>query len=132
MNAIGNHAFEVTTSRTQEDAIARVTTLLAEEGFGIVTQIDLQGTLRQKLGVETPPYFILGACNPALARRAVAADPSVGIFLPCNVVVRDEGDRRLVFALEPKLMAQVIDNAELRAVADEASARLRAALERVG
>ena len=132
MKTIGTHAFEVTTPLPQDDAIARVTEALAAEGFGIVSEIDLQATLRKKLGVETPAFRILGACNPGFAHRAVTADPTVAVFLPCNVVVRDDGARRVVTAMEPRIMGQVLDHPELRVLADEVSARLRAALARLG
>ncbi len=131
MKTIGGYAIETTTPRAFDDAVARVTELLAEQGFGIVTEIDLQATLHKKLGIETRPYRILGACNPKFAHRAVSAVPHVGVFLPCNVVVWDEGTHRLVTAMEPTIMAQVIEHPELRAVAEEVSALLRAALAKL-
>lgn len=131
MHAVGGYAFETTTQRTYEDALARVTELLAAAGFGIVTEIDMRATLEKKLGVQTRPYKILGACNPAFAHRALAANAHVGVFLPCNVVVWDEGDRRVVAAMEPKIMAQVMDHPELQTVADEVSAMLHAALAKL-
>ncbi|MBI5168023.1 MAG: DUF302 domain-containing protein [Candidatus Eisenbacteria bacterium] len=131
MKTIGGYAIETTTARAFDDAVARVTELLAEQGFGIVTEIDLQATLQKKLGLETRPYKILGACNPKFAHRAVGAVPHVGVFLPCNVVVWDEGTHRLVTAMEPTIMAQVIEHPELRAIAGEVSALLHAALEKL-
>jgi uncharacterized protein (DUF302 family) len=131
MKDIGQHAFEVTTSRPQDDAIARVTELLAGEGFGIVSEIDVKATLQKKLGLETPAYRILGACNPDFAHRAIQADPSVGVFLPCNVVVRDLGAHRAVSAMEPRIMAQVLDHPDLSEIAGEVSRRLRAALAKL-
>lgn len=132
MQTVGSYAFEVTTRLSQDEAIARVTERLAEQGFGIVTEIDMQATLRKKLDVETRPYRILGACNPAFAHRALAAVPHIGVLLPCNVVVWDEGDHRVVTAMEPGIMAQLVDHPELLAVASEVSARLHTALAGLG
>lgn len=128
MRDIGEYAFEVTTPRSQDDAIARVTALLAEQGFGVLTEIDVQATLQKKLGLETRPYRILGACNPPFAHRVLAAVPHVGVLLPCNVVVWDEGDHRVVAAMEPRVMGRILDHPEVKAVADEVSARLRKVL----
>ena len=128
MRDIGEYAFEVTTLRSQDDAIARVTALLAEQGFGVLTEIDVQATLQKKLGLETRPYRILGACNPPFAHRVLAAVPHVGVLLPGNVVVWDEGDHRVVAAMEPRVMGRILDHPEVKAVADEVSARLRKVL----
>ncbi len=132
MKTIGTYAFEVTTRRSFDDAIARITELLAEQGFGVLTEIDVQATLKKKLGQDTRPYRILGACNPLFAHRALEAIPHVGVLLPCNVVVWDEGDQRVVAAMEPLVMAQVVDHPDMRTIADEVSARLHAALEKLG
>ena len=132
MKTIGTYAIEVTTQRSFEDAIARVTELLGEEGFGVLTEIDVQATLKKKLGADVRPYKILGACNPGFAHRALTAEPHVGVLLPCNVVVWEEGTHRVVTAMEPKVMAQVVDHAELQAVAGEVSVRIHRVLERLG
>ena len=132
MKTIGTYAFEVTTRRGFDDCISRVTELLAEQGFGILTEIDVQATLKKKLGLETRPYRILGACNPPFAHRALTAEPHVGVLLPCNVVVWDEGDHRVVAAMEPRMMASIVDSDEVRAVGDEVSVRLHKVLEQVG
>jgi uncharacterized protein (DUF302 family) len=132
MKTIGTYAIEVTTQRPFEDAIARVTELLGEEGFGVLTEIDVQATLKKKLGADVRPYKILGACNPVFAQRALAAEPHVGVLLPCNVVVWEEGTHRVVSAMEPRVMAQVVDHAELQAVAGEVSAKIHRVLERLG
>lgn len=131
MKTIGRYALETTTTRSFEDAIARVTELLAEEGFGVLTEIDVQATLAKKLGIQRPAYRILGACNPALAHRALEAEPHVGVLLPCNVVVWDEGAHRVVTAMEPKVMSQVVDTPSVVAVAEEVSAKLRRVIERM-
>ena len=131
MKTIGTYAIEVTTQRSFDDAIARATELLAEEGFGVLTEIDVKATLQKKLGIERPAYKILGACNPGFAHRALGAEPHVGVLLPCNVVVWDEGTHRVVTAMEPRVMSQVVDNAELAAVAEEVSVRLHRVLDRI-
>ena len=104
---------------------------LKSEGFGILTEIDVAATLLAKLGVERDPYVILGACNPPLAHRAITADPSVGALLPCNVVVRTDGDRTVVEAMDPRAVMGLIDEAEISAVAEEARAKLVRVVEMV-
>ncbi|WP_354637282.1 DUF302 domain-containing protein [Kitasatospora camelliae] len=111
------------------DAVERVRVALAEQGFGILTEIDVRATLQAKLGEEIEDYLILGACNPPLAHRALQADPRIGLLLPCNVVVRATGGRTVVEAMDPQLMVRVTEQPALEAVADEAAARLRAALD---
>ncbi|HET8658478.1 MAG TPA: PIG-L family deacetylase [Micromonosporaceae bacterium] len=109
--------------------VARVRAALAEQGFGVLTEIDVQATLRQKIGAEMEDYLILGACNPPLAHRALDTDRDIGLLLPCNVVVRSDGpDATLVQALDPQVMVQVTGRPELKDIADEAAVRLRAAL----
>jgi len=129
MKAIGTYAHQVTTRRSLEDSIRRVTELLAEQGFGVLSEIDVQATLKKKLGLETKPYKILGACNPTFAHRALDAEPNIGVLLPCNIVVWDEGDHRVVAAMEPKIMADVVDESVIREVAEEVSKRIREVLE---
>jgi uncharacterized protein (DUF302 family) len=108
----------------------RVRAALKEQGFGVLTEIDVQATLRDKLGAEMEDYLILGACNPPLAHRALDVDRDIGLILPCNVVVRADGpDATLVRALDPQSMVAFTGRPELKAVADEANARLRAALD---
>lgn len=110
-------------------AVDRVRTALAAQGFGVLTEIDLQATLRAKLGVEVPQHVILGACNPPLAHAALQAEPSIGLLLPCNVVVRTAGDgTTLVEAVDPQTMVALTGNAALQDVANDASRRLAAAL----
>ncbi|MEU4382382.1 DUF302 domain-containing protein [Micromonospora echinofusca] len=112
--------------------VERVRTALKDQGFGVLTEIDMRSTLREKLGADIGDYVILGACNPPLAHRAVQADPGIGLLLPCNVVVRADGpDSTVVQAMDPQVMVQLSDAPELREVADEAAARLRAALDAV-
>jgi uncharacterized protein (DUF302 family) len=98
---------------------------LKAEGFGVLTEIDVAATMRAKLSVEMAPYVILGACNPPLAHRAISADPSVGALLPCNVVLRADGARVVVEAMDPQAALGLAGSPEMAAVASEASVRLR-------
>jgi uncharacterized protein (DUF302 family) len=101
---------------------------LKDQGFGVLTEIDVKATLRAKLGEDMEDYLILGACNPPLAHRALQADRRIGLLLPCNVVVRADGDYTIVEALDPVVMLGVADRDDLQPVAAEAAARLEAAL----
>ena len=116
--------------RPFDDPVGAVREALAEQGFGILTEIDMAATMRKKLDVEIGAQVILGACNPPLAYRALQAEESVGLLLPCNVVVRDEGDgTTTVEALDPQIMVRVTGNPALSAVAEEAGERLRAVID---
>ena len=120
----------ITLDLPYEKAVDAVRAALKDQGFGVLTEIDVQATMREKLDVEMEPYVILGACNPPLAHRALEADRMIGLLLPCNVVVRADGDdRALVQALDPAVMITVPEREELRPIADEAGKRLRAALD---
>ncbi|WP_329445472.1 DUF302 domain-containing protein [Streptomyces canus] len=101
---------------------------LAAQGFGVLTEIDVTATLKAKLGHDIEDYLILGACNPSLAHRAIEADRAIGLLLPCNVVVRREGDHTIVQALDPNTMVTLTGLPALQPVAQEATARLDAAL----
>jgi uncharacterized protein (DUF302 family) len=106
-------------------AIKKVTDELEKEGFGILTEIDVSATLKKKLNLDTPPYRILGACNPKLAHRALEAEPSIGLLLPCNVVVRtDEQQKVHVEFMDPDMMNVLIDNTKIIAIAAEVKERL--------
>jgi uncharacterized protein (DUF302 family) len=111
------------------EAVPKVKEALKAQGFGTLTEIDVQATLKEKIGAEVDPYVILGACNPRLAHRALELEPDVGLLLPCNVVVRTHGDRTMVSALDPEVIAEMADHPELRTIAEEARGLLDAALE---
>ncbi|MEV5088371.1 DUF302 domain-containing protein [Streptomyces griseoincarnatus] len=124
-------AYDRTVRLTDTDfdtAVAAVRRALADQGFGVLTEIDVRATLKAKLDHDMEDYLILGACNPPLAQRALEADRSIGLLLPCNVVVRRDGDHTLVQALDPGTMVTLTGLDALTPVADEATARLDAAL----
>ncbi len=120
-------AFKTKLDVPYDQAVELVTSALKEQGFGILTQIDVKATLKQKLDQDFRPYVILGACNPPLAHRALQADPAVGVMLPCNVTVEQDGQGALVSIANPEMMlsvGQMAENPQLREVAAEARARL--------
>ncbi|QUR67540.1 DUF302 domain-containing protein [Mycobacterium spongiae] len=125
-------ALSTTLHTTFEDAVTRTREALAEQGFGVLTEIDVKATLKAKLGEDIEDYLILGACNPPLAHRAVDVNRQIGLLLPCNVVVRADPQRAdavLVEAMNPQLLVQVTEEAKLVPIAEEVSARLRTAVE---
>ena len=129
-----SYTHTVTVSLSYDDAVARTREALAEHGFGVLTEIDIRATFTKKLGQEAADavgdYVILGACNPALASKALGAEPEMGALLPCNVVVRRApGDERTtVETIDPQTMVQLGGSDQVREVAEDADARLRAAL----
>ena len=111
-------------------AVDRTRSALAEQGFGVLTEIDVAATMKAKLDADLAPHLILGACNPPLAYRAITAEPSIGLLLPCNVVIRSLDDEHtLVEALNPQMMVTVTDNPSLAEVAEQAKTMLVAALD---
>jgi uncharacterized protein (DUF302 family) len=123
-----------TTLRTDrfDEAVERTRAALAEQGFGVLTEIDMAATLKAKLGEDMEDYRILGACNPPLAHRAVGVDRRIGLLLPCNVIVRrdpDDAGAVIVEAMDPEVMVQVTGDSELEPIATEAAAKLRDAID---
>lgn len=127
------YGIKITVALPYEEAVSRTTDALKAEGFGVLTTIDVQATLRAKLGREFRKYVILGACNPPLADRALQAELEIGLLLPCNVVVYETGPTETIVAAMAPLAALGIvgDNAALQSVAHEADARLRGALAKL-
>ncbi len=114
------------------DAVSRTRDALAQHGFGVLTEIDMKATLKAKLGEDMEDYVILGACNPPLAHRAVNADRQIGLLLPCNVVVRaDRADDNsvIVEAMNPQILVEVTGEPALRAIADEVTTKMQAAID---
>ena len=119
------YTFQTQLSLTVEQAIPVVLEQLKKEGFGVLMDLDIQATMKQKIGADIPAYHILGACNPQLSHQALMSEPEVGALLPCNVVVRAEGDKTIVSFMDPQAMKQMTANPQVHAAADEAEARLR-------
>jgi uncharacterized protein (DUF302 family) len=115
-----------------EQAIEQVTAALKEEGFGVLTEIDVKATLKKKLNVDFRKYLILGACNPALAHHALNTELEIGLLLPCNVIVYEEDGASVVSIVDPIAMLGVSDNPTLGPIADEARKRLRRVVEALG
>lgn len=114
---------------TPAEAIERVKARLADEGFGVLSEIDVQATLKKKLNVDRPPYVILGACNPQLAHKALEAEPSLGVFLPCNVdVFQGEDGGTWVQAVRPDVMFSLVKNPSLEPIAADVDERLKRVL----
>ena len=126
------YGLSVTLDREFDAVLADVRPALAEQGFGIVSEIDMRQALRTKIGVEIEPHVILGACNPGFAHRSLAIEPSIGLLLPCNVVVRRSGGSTVVEAIDPQVLVDLTDNPEMAQLAGEVSQRLQAALDALG
>lgn len=127
------YALSTTVERAHAATVTEVREALAAQGFGVLTEIDLQATMKAKLDADIAPQVILGACRPPLAHAALTAEPSIGLLLPCNVVVRALSDTTTaVEAVDPQMMVAMTDNPALQAVSDEATTRLRAALTSLG
>ena len=121
------------TGTTFEMALAKTIDALRAEGFGVLSDVDVQRAMKDKLGADVPPYRILGACNPPLAHQALQAVPDIGLLLPCNVIVREEAPERVVVGfLDPQIMVGLVGNPEVKTVADAAEQRLRRACASLG
>jgi uncharacterized protein (DUF302 family) len=120
---------KITLAMPYHEAVARVRDALAQQGFGVLTEIDVAATMKAKLGTAVEDYVILGACSPPLAFRALGVDRSLGLLLPCNVVVRASNGESIVEILDPQVMVNVADHPELEPIADEATRRLDAVLD---
>jgi uncharacterized protein (DUF302 family) len=125
------YALSGTTSLSFTDAVARVRETLGEEGFGVLTEIDVQATLREKLGEEVAPYLILGACSPPYAHRALELEAELGTLLPCNVVVYEHDGATRVSAVDPAAMLSIVGNPALEPVAAEIREKLERAVAKV-
>lgn len=125
------YSLKVETALAFDEAVARVRKELETEGFGVLTEIDVQATLRKKLGVEVERYLILGACNPNLAHQALELEPELGVLLPCNVVVYERDDATFVSAVDAERMLSIVGNDELMPVATEVRDRLARVVRRV-
>jgi uncharacterized protein (DUF302 family) len=122
------YAMKTTTSLSQSEAEAAIRAALSQEGFGIITEIDMAATLKAKLDKDMPPYKILGACRPPLAAAAVEAEPDIGLLLPCNVVVYQATEGTVVAALDPHAMLSLAETQGIDEIADDAKGRLERAL----
>lgn len=120
-----SYGMAVDTNLTFEDAERKVRDLLKQEGFGVLTEIDVKSTLKEKLNVDFRRYKILGACNPPLAHRALTIEPGIGLLLPCNVVIEEHDGGSRVLILDPVPALGIVGNPELEPVAADAGARLR-------
>lgn len=119
------YAFKARMEDDYETAVARVTEALKEEGFGVLTEIDVRATLKRKLGVDRRPYTILGACNPELANKALEADPDIGALLPCNVVVREDDDGKVtVLFMDPAAVMGLVNKPGVEEIAQDVKQRL--------
>ncbi|MCW2810135.1 MAG: hypothetical protein JWP61_593 [Friedmanniella sp.] len=127
------YALHTTVNQPYAAVLGQVRAALADQGFGVLTEIDLKATMKAKLDADIAPQVILGACRPPLAYAALQAEPSIGLLLPCNVVVRAVDETSTVVeAVDPQMMVSMTDNPELQAVSDDATTRLRAALHALG
>ncbi len=115
-----------------DEALARVIAELANEGFGVLTEIDVAATLKKKLGNDMPPYKILGACNPQFAHRALEVEPQIGALLPCNVVVREDQEGKVIVEImDPRAVLKLVERDEIAGIAGEVRARLERVLARL-
>ena len=133
MNTIESPAdsLSITLGSSFDEAIVCVRDAFKEEGFGVLTEMNVQQTLQEKIGLQMPAYTVLGMCNPLLASRAIAVEPNIGLFLPCNVLIAQRGSRIEVSAQDPLLMVPMTGNEALQPIAQEARKRIDRALIRL-
>ena len=129
MSDFKNYGFRARLDMSYEQAVERTTAALKEQGFGVLTKIDVKATLKEKLDVDFRKYVILGACNPPLAHQALTTELEIGLLLPCNVIVYEENGGSVVSIVDPLSMLGVVGNPELEPVADEARTRLQRVIE---
>lgn len=122
--ATAKYVFGKTVGLGFDEAVSRVTEALATEGFGVLTEIDVAATLKKKLGLEMPPYRILGACNPQFAHQAIELEPQIGALLPCNVVVREDKGKVRIDIMDPQAVLQLVERPEIEGIAAEVRKRL--------
>jgi uncharacterized protein (DUF302 family) len=133
MEEVKPYAFNTVLDTSYEDAISRATDALKEEGFGVLTEIDVKATLKKKLDKGFRKYVILGACNPSYAYRSLEADLDVGLLLPCNVIVYETDDKKVyIAAINPVSALEIIQSQELRNIAEEVSEKLKRVVEMIG
>lgn len=119
------YGFSISMTGSMDEVCDKVTEALKTEGFGVLTEIDVQATLKKKIDVDRKPYKILGACNPQLANQAINAEPDIGLLLPCNVVVREEDNGSMTVAfMDPAAVLDIVDNAQVHEIAPQVKAKL--------
>ncbi|MEL7293789.1 MAG: DUF302 domain-containing protein [Pseudomonadota bacterium] len=126
------YGFSVKYKGSNDEAIERVTDELSQEGFGVLTQIDVKATLKKKLDIDKRPYIILGACNPTFANQALTLEPDIGLLLPCNVVIREEEDRSITVSfMDPAAVLNLVEHKDIHSVASEVRTKLLRVKDRV-
>jgi len=125
------YGFSKKVDLSYEDSVVKVTEELKKEGFGVLTQIDVKDTLKNKIDVDFKKYTIFGACNPALAHKALQAEEEIGLLLPCNVIVYEKDEKSVVSIFDPGLMTKIVSNENINPIADEVKEKLLGVFEGV-
>jgi uncharacterized protein (DUF302 family) len=125
------YGYSKTVKYSFDEAVERAKRALQEQGFGVQAEINISSALREKLGVEVPPHIILGACNPQLAYKALQAEPEIGLLLPCNITVRQEGQQVRVAVIDAEKMMEFVGNPELKPLAADAKRKLQVVLDKI-